>query len=58
MVRDIRKFLGLANYYRRFIKDFTKIAQPLNSLIRKEEKWNWGAEQQNTFEQLKKIFTS
>jgi len=38
MVRDIRKFLGLANYYRQFIKDFTKIAQPLNSLIRKEEK--------------------
>jgi len=38
MVRDIRKFLGLANYYRQFIKDFTKIAQSLNSLIRKEEK--------------------
>ena len=38
MVRDIRKFLGLANYYRRFVKDFAKIAQPLNSLMRKEEK--------------------
>ena len=37
-VRDIRKFLGLANYYRRFVKDFAKIAQPLNSLMRKEEK--------------------
>ena len=39
-VRDVRKFLGLANYYRRFVKDFAKLAQPLNNLTRKEEKWN------------------
>ena len=38
-VRDVRKFLGLANYYRRFVKDFTKLVQPLNNLTRKEEKW-------------------
>ena len=38
MVRDVRKFLGLANYYRQFIKDFAKIAQPLNNLTRKEVK--------------------
>ena len=38
-VRDVRKFLGLANYYRRFVKDFAKLAQPLNNLTRKEEKW-------------------
>ena len=44
-VRDVRKFLGLANYYRRFMKDFTKIAQLLNNLTRKKEKWNWGMEQ-------------
>ena len=37
-VRDVRKFLGLANYYRRFVKDFAKLAQPLNNLTRKEEK--------------------
>jgi len=41
MVRDVRKFLGLANYYRRFVKDFAKLAQPLNNLTRKEEKWKW-----------------
>jgi len=57
-VKDVRKFLGLANYYRRFVKDFTKLARPLNNLIRKEEKWRWGDEQQTAFEQLKKVFTS
>jgi len=43
MVRDVRKFLGLANYYRRFVKDFVKIAHPLNNLTRKKEKWKWGS---------------
>jgi len=58
MVRDIRKFLGLANYYRCFVKDFAKLAQPLNNLTRKEEKWRWGDKQQKAFEQLKTVFTS
>jgi len=58
MVRDIRKFLGLANYYRRFVKDFAKLARPLNNLTRKEEKWRWGNEQQEAFKQLKQVFTS
>ena len=38
-VKDIRKFLGLANYYRRFIKDFAQIARPMNMLMRKDVKW-------------------
>jgi len=38
MVRDIRKFLGLANYYRQFVKDFVRLARPLNNLIRKDER--------------------
>ena len=37
-VKDIRKFLGLANYYKRFIKDFAQIARPMNMLIRKDVK--------------------
>jgi len=36
--KDIRKFLGLANYYRRFIKDFAQIARPMNMLMRKDVK--------------------
>jgi len=38
-IRDVRKFLGLANYYRLFVKDFTKVALPMNCLTRKDEKW-------------------
>jgi len=38
-VKDIRKFLGLTNYYRRFIKDFTQVARPMNVLTRKDVKW-------------------
>jgi len=37
-VKEMQKFLGLANYYRRFIKDFAKIAVPLHVLVRKEQK--------------------
>ena len=37
-VKDVRKFLGFANYYKRFIKDFTQVARPINVLTRKDEK--------------------
>ena len=40
-VKDVRNFLGLANYYRRFIKDFARVARPMNVLMRKNEKWRW-----------------
>jgi len=38
-MKDVRKFLGLANYYRRFIKDFARVARPMNMLTRKDIKW-------------------
>jgi len=37
-IKEVQKFLGLTNYYRRFIKDFAKIAAPLHVLVRKEQK--------------------
>ena len=55
-MKDIRKFLGLANYYRRFIKDFAQVARPMNMLIRKDVKWQWRREQQQAFDKLKRIF--
>ena len=38
-IKDVRKFLGLANYYRRFIKDFAQVARPMNILMKKDVKW-------------------
>ena len=37
-IKEVQKFLGLANYYRRFIKDFARIVVPLHVLVRKEQK--------------------
>jgi len=48
--------LGLANYYRQFVKDFAKIAKPLHKLVRKDKEWNWEEEQKKAFEELKQIF--
>ena len=56
-VKEVQKFLGLANYYRRFIKDFAKLAKPLHKLVRKDEKWNWEEEQKVAFKELKRVFT-
>ena len=56
-IKDVQKLLGLANYYRYFVKDFAKIAKPLHEITRKETKWNWGERQQKTFEKLKERFT-
>jgi len=38
IVKDVQKFLGLANYYRQFVKDFAKITRPLHEMMRKEIK--------------------
>ena len=50
--------LGLANYYRQFVKDFAKIAKPLHETTRKGKKWEWGEKQQKVFEELKRRFTT
>ena len=57
-MKDVQKFLGLANYYRRFVKDFAKIAKPLHETTRKGKKWEWGEKQQKAFEELKRKFTT
>jgi hypothetical protein len=55
--KEIQKFLGFANYYRRFIKDFSGIAKPLTSLTGNEQ-WVWNPNQQTTFEEIKKWICS
>jgi len=57
-VKNVRKFLDLANYYRRFIKDFSQVARLINVLTRKDVKWQWEQEQQKVFDKLKSVFTT
>ncbi|XP_039058603.1 uncharacterized mitochondrial protein AtMg00860-like [Hibiscus syriacus] len=52
-VTDLRSFLGLANYYRRLVKDYSKIATPLIELLKKTKVWDWGPECQKAFDELK-----
>ncbi|XP_076950265.1 uncharacterized protein LOC143623184 [Bidens hawaiensis] len=54
---EVRSFLGLAGYYPRFIKDFSKIASSLTKLTRKDIKFNWGSEHEEAFQILKKKVT-
>ncbi|KAI3797110.1 hypothetical protein L1987_39802 [Smallanthus sonchifolius] len=54
---EVRSFLGLAGYYRRFIQDFSKIASPLTKLTRKEVKYEWGSTQEEAFKKLKEKLT-
>ena len=56
-IKEVESFLGFANFYRQFIKNFSHMARPLNELKSKKE-WKWGEEQQEAFEELKKKITS
>ena len=53
-VGEIRSFLGLAGYYRRFIKDFSKIAKPMTELLKKDTKFKWIEKCEVSFQELKK----
>ena len=55
-LKELQSFLGFCNFYKRFIKDYSKIAKPLNQLTGKEE-WKWGAEQQTAFDTLWRVIT-
>ena len=57
-VKTVRQFLGQAGFYRRFIKDFSKIAKPLYKLLEKDAKFVWEKECQESFEELKSHLTT
>ena len=57
-VKDVRAFLGLTGYYRRFIKDYGKIAKPLHSLTEKDTTFHWTEETQEAFQKLKEALVT
>ena len=57
-ITEVRSFLGLAGYYRKFVEGFSKIATPLTKLTRKEEKFIWSEACQNSFDELKQRLTT
>ena len=56
-VKDVQKFLGLANYYCQFIEDFTAIARSLHDMVKKDKKWDWIERQETAVRELKERFT-
>lgn len=56
-VKGVRAFIGLANFYRRFIKNFSRIIEPLVAITRKDIKFDWTQDADSAFERLKSTFT-
>ncbi|KAL0421115.1 UNVERIFIED_CONTAM: Transposon Tf2-11 polyprotein [Sesamum latifolium] len=57
-VHDLCSFLGLANYYRRFVKSYSEIARPMTDLLKKTETWNWTPQCQESFDRLKRAMVT
>lgn len=57
-VRDVRSFLGFANFYRRFIEGYSRIVKPLTKLTQKAQSFIWGPEQEAAFTYMKEAFCS
>uniref|UniRef100_A0A2C9W6D4 RNA-directed DNA polymerase n=1 Tax=Manihot esculenta TaxID=3983 RepID=A0A2C9W6D4_MANES len=57
-VTEIKSFLGLAGYYRRFVQNFSKIAAPMTKLTKKNQRFEWSDQCEESFEELKRRLTS
>ncbi|UYV76850.1 hypothetical protein LAZ67_14002195, partial [Cordylochernes scorpioides] len=55
---DVRSFIGMCSYYRRFIKNFAQKAEPLHKLLRKDTRFEWGPDQRQAYESLKLALAS
>lgn len=57
-VKDVRSFLGLVNYYNKFLPNLATVIQPLNQLLGRESKWNWSKDCEKAFLKAKEMITS
>ncbi|MEL6462700.1 MAG: RNase H-like domain-containing protein, partial [Cyanobacteria bacterium J06621_15] len=57
-LKNLRSFLGLSGFYRRYIKDYARIAAPLTDLLKKDVKFEWKNEQESAFRKLKSALTT
>ncbi|GJP52310.1 hypothetical protein CLOM_g11436 [Closterium sp. NIES-68] len=57
-IKELQAFLGLANYYRKFIQHFAAITSPLSNLLRKTEGFHWGPDEDKAFDATKQALTS
>ena len=57
-VPEIRSFLGLAGYYRRFVPEFSKIARPMTELLKKGVRFIWDDKCEQAFQTLRKVLTT
>ena len=56
-VKEVRSFIGMLQYFRKFIKDFAKLSTPLTNLTKKDVKWSWNTETEDSFQVLKELMT-
>jgi RNase H-like domain found in reverse transcriptase len=56
-LKQTQSFLGFGNFYRKFIFHYSKLARPLNDLMKKDKKFEWSTECQEAFDTMKKQFT-
>lgn len=57
-VKEVQSFLGFANFYRRFILDYSSVARPLHDLTHKDKKWLWDNKHTVAFKAIKKRMSS
>ena len=57
-VKEVQSFLGLVNFYRHFVNNFSKVTKPLHELTHKDTEWKWTKKCQTAFEKLKNHFIS
>ncbi|XP_068098242.1 uncharacterized protein [Hyperolius riggenbachi] len=56
--KGVQRFIGFANFYRRFIKNFSAVVAPITQLTKAHQRFNWTSEAQAAFDKLKQLFTS